>query len=243
MNRYAIQVDETISTLVTDGDYEKLTKGYIIEARNEILDYIEGHPEFETSFYPVYVTKSAGPIIKRMSEASLKIDVGPMASVAGAIAQYVVEELVNTGVRHVIFDNGGDIAMHLQEPAVIGIYRGPIGAQNLGFRISTMNKLLGICTSSGTVGHSFSFGVSDAAIVQSQDVTLADAVATALGNRISAEEPGTIASALNETMIEGIDGLMVIIGNLVGSTGNLPDIVKAKVDYSLISKGGRDENC
>ena len=240
MNRYTLKVDETIATLVVDGDYQALARQFVIEARNEILEYIEGNPEFETSFDPVFVSKSAGPIIQRMSNASQMTGVGPMASVAGSIAQYVVEELVHVGVRHAILDNGGDIALYLQEPSVIGIYRGPSGVQNLGFRITSTDQLLGLCTSSGTVGHSFSYGVSDAAIVYSHDVTLADAAATALGNRISSEESSLIECALNEMIHENINGLMVIIGNLVGTCGELPEIIKANVDYTLISKGWRD---
>lgn len=240
MNRYSLRLDETIATLLVDGDYQALARQFVIEARNEILEYIEGNPEFETSFNPIFVSSNTGPVVQRMSIASQKTGVGPMASVAGSIAQYVVEELVHVGARHVIFDNGGDIAMYLHEPAIIGIYRGSFGIQNLGFRTTLTDQILGLCTSSGTVGHSFSFGVSDAAIAYSQDVALADAAATALGNRIPSEDSKLIVSAMNEMMIQDIDGLMVIIGDLIGTSGVLPEIVKAAVDYSLISKGWRD---
>ncbi len=237
MNRYALRVDETIATLVVDEDYTALVEQFVIEARNEIIEYIEGHPEFETSFSPIFVSNRTGPIIQRMSISSRKTGVGPMASVAGCIAQYVVEELVNIGVRHVIFENGGDIAMFLHHPTVVGIYTGLTSKLGIGFRITTTDQVLGLCTSSGTIGHSLSFGVSDAATVISKDVALADAAATALGNQILSENPETIASAMKGMMMGDIDGLMVIIGDRVGTCGNLPEIVRANVDYALISKG------
>ncbi|MHA1964174.1 MAG: UPF0280 family protein [Candidatus Thorarchaeota archaeon] len=237
MNRYALRIDETIATLVIDEDYTTLVEQFVIEARNEIIEYIEGHPEFETSFSPIFVSNRTGPIIQRMSNSSHKTGVGPMASVAGCIAQYVVEELVNIGVRHVIFENGGDIAMFLQQPTVVGIYTGLSSKLGIGFRITTTNQVLGLCTSSGTIGHSLSFGVSDAATVVSKDVALADAAATALGNQILSENPEQIASAMKRMMIENIDGLLVVIGDRVGTCGNLPEIVRANVDYALISKG------
>jgi len=146
-------------------------------------------------------------------------------------------ELVNIGVRHVFFDNGGDIAMFLQQPTVVGIYTGLSSKLGIGFRITTTDQVLGLCTSSGTIGHSLSFGVSDAATVVSKDVALADAAATALGNQILSENPETIASAMKRMMIEDIDGLLVVIGDRVGTCGNLPEIVRANVDYALISKG------
>ncbi|MBY8996251.1 MAG: UPF0280 family protein [Candidatus Thorarchaeota archaeon] len=237
MNRYSLKVEETIATLVVDGDHYALAELLVNEARNEILEYIDGHPEFETSFTPLSVSSKAGPVVQRMSSSSHKIGVGPMASVAGCIAQYVVEELVNIGVRHVIFENGGDIAMFLEQPSVVGIYSGYSSSLGLGLRITTTDQVLGICTSSGTIGHSMSFGFSDASIVISNDVALADAAATALGNQILSENQEHVATVMREMMSEDIEGLMVVIGDLVGTCGNLPEIVKANVDYALISKG------
>jgi ApbE superfamily uncharacterized protein (UPF0280 family) len=236
MNRFNLRVDETIATLVIEESHLPIAKEFVREARQEIIEYIDRHPGFRTSFTPISVSSKAGPIIQRMVSSSHKIGVGPMASVAGCIAQYVVEELVNIGVRHVIFDNGGDVAMFLERPSVVGVYSGSSDNLRLGLRISTTDQLLGICTSSGSIGHSLSFGISDAATVVSGDVALADAAATALGNQILSEDPEQIESAMRGMMVENIDGLMVIIGDLVGTCGKLPEIVKAKVNYALISK-------
>ncbi len=236
MNRFNLRVDETIATLVIDEDYIPVAEEFVREARQEILEYIDRHPVFETSFKPISVSSKAGSIIQRMSDSSHRIGVGPMASVAGSIAQYVVEELVALGVQHVIFDNGGDVAMFLERPSVVGIYSGSTRSLGLGLKITTTGQLIGICTSSGTVGHSMSFGSSDASIVISNDVGIADAAATSLGNQILSEDQEHVESVLREIMREDLEGLMVIIGSLVGTCGNLPEIVKANVDYALISK-------
>ena len=237
MKRFNLRVDETIATLVIEEAYLRLAEQFVREARHEIVEYIDRHTEFKTSFAPISVSNKAGPVIRRMSDSSHKIGVGPMASVAGCIAQYVVEELVNIGVRHVIFDNGGDIAMFLEQPSVVGIYSGSSSNLGLGFGITTTDQVIGICTSSGTIGHSLSFGISDASTVISKDVALADAAATALGNLILTENHEHVATVMKEMMSEDIEGMMVIIGDLIGTSGNLPEIVKANVDYALISKG------
>jgi ApbE superfamily uncharacterized protein (UPF0280 family) len=160
-----------------------------------------------------------------------------MAAVAGAVADYTVRALQQAGARHVVFDNGGDIALLLERPAIIGIYAGPSALSGFGFRVQPRDEIFGICTSSASVGHSLSLGVSDAAIVVSQDVLLADAAATALGNRIVSKEGGHIEEVLSDFQPEGIDGMMAVAGDLVGFRGDLPDLCRTDVEYDLITRG------
>jgi ApbE superfamily uncharacterized protein (UPF0280 family) len=161
-----------------------------------------------------------------------------MASVAGAIAEYVVERIVAAGASHIIFDNGGDIAMYLKHPIIAGIYTGARGPKGLGLRVTHTKRILGLCTSSATVGHSLSYGDTDAAIIYSEDVALADAAATALGNAVSHKDSNLIESSLNNIMIDGITGAMVTIEDTIGACGHLPKLVRASVNLQLISKGG-----
>jgi len=172
-----------------------------------------------------------------MANASEKAGVGPMAAVAGAIAQYATEYAVCAGAEHVVFENGGDIAMYLERPIVVGIYTGSRDSCGFAFRINQTGTMLGLCTSSATVGHSLSYGMTDASIVYSKDCALADASATALGNAITKDNQSIIETSLNGVMVPDVLGAMVIIKETIGTRGHLPEIVRARIEYSLISKG------
>lgn len=237
MKRHAIRIDETIATLVVDDEYIPIAEKSVREARGQILDYIMENSEFEYSLRPVEVSNKSPSIIQKMAEAGYQANVGPMAGVAGAIAEYVVEELVAFGATHVLFDNGGDIAMFLDAPIVVGIYAGYSPISNLGFLIDQTHELLSVCTSSGTIGHSLSLGVADASIVISKNATLADTSATALGNLVQHREKQCIETALRKMHLTQLEGLMVIAGDIMGIRGTLPKIVRANVSYDLISKG------
>lgn len=238
MKRYHLHIGETIATVIVNNEYIPLVHEAVHEAREQIQIYISQNPSFGTSHYPVAVGPNAPTIVQRMANASQKVGVGPMASVAGAIAENVVERIIAAGASHVIFDNGGDIAMYLEHPIVAGIYTGSRGPEGLGFKITQTKTKLGLCTSSATVGHSLSYGDTDASIIYSEDVTLADAAATALGNAVSRKDTQIIESSLNNIMIEGIKGAMVSIEDTIGVCGELPELVRANVDFELISKGG-----
>ncbi len=124
-----------------------------------------------------------------MAERSAAFGIGPMAAVAGAIAGFAVQAMTDEGATYAVVDNGGDICILNDQPLLVGIYAGPSPIRDLAFEIPARTGPLGICTSSGTVGPSISFGFADAAVAVSQDVALADAAATALGNAVSATGP------------------------------------------------------
>ncbi|MHA2021706.1 MAG: UPF0280 family protein [Candidatus Thorarchaeota archaeon] len=237
MSRLFLRIGETIANVVTDEEFFPVAEASVRQARKDILEYISLDPFFQFSMNPIKVPAHAPEIVKRMAAAGQRAGVGPMAAVAGAIAQYAVEEIVDRGANHVLFDNGGDIAMFLDRPAVVGIYSGDVGSSNLGIKFTATGDLLGVCTSSSNVGHSLSLGQTDASIVFSKDVALADATATSLGNSITEEDKHQVSTALNNVMIDDIDGAMVIIGDTIGAAGELPQIVRASVDYNLIARG------
>ncbi|TFG98520.1 UPF0280 family protein [Candidatus Thorarchaeota archaeon] len=238
MKRHHLHIGETIATVIVNSEYIPLAEKAVQEAREQIENYISLHPSFGTSHYPVEVGTNAPDIVQRMAKASQQVGVGPMAAVAGAIAEYAVERIIAAGASHVIFDNGGDIAMYLEHPIVAGIYAGSRGPNGLGLKITQTKTKLGLCTSSATIGHSLSYGETDASIIYSEDVTLADAAATALGNAVSYKDTHIIESSLNNIMIDGIKGAMVSIEDTIGVCGQLPELVRANVDFDLISKGG-----
>jgi ApbE superfamily uncharacterized protein (UPF0280 family) len=162
----------------------------------------------------------APQIIQAMILASSSVGVGPMASVAGAIAENVGRELLPFSPE-IIVENGGDIYLKSLSKRVVGIFAGnsPLSGK-IGLEINAQDTPLGICTSSGTVGHSLSYGSADAVVVLSPSATLADAAATAIGNRVS------IAGDVNDAIefgksISGLTGLIIIKDENMGVWGEV----------------------
>jgi ApbE superfamily uncharacterized protein (UPF0280 family) len=144
-----------------------------------------------------------------------------MAAVAGAIAEQVGAELCPLS-REVIVENGGDIFMKTRKARAIGVYAGDSSpfTGRIALEIPPAETPLGICTSSGTVGHSLSFGCSDACIVVSRSASLADAAATAIGNRI--QRSADISPAVDfARTVDGIAGVVVIKDDRIGFWGEL----------------------
>jgi len=194
----------------------KLTTNY----RKIIQGYITKHPEFEKSLRPVKTDPSAPEIIKDMIRQSLKVDVGPMASVAGAVAEYIGKDLLNKS-KNIIVENGGDIFLVSKKSRIVGIYAGKSVLSNkIGVKIKNTQIPCGVCTSSGTVGHSLSFGKADAVVVFSKSCVLADATATAVCNLVKKKE--NINSAMEFVKdIKDIFGVVIIYDDNMGSWGDI----------------------
>jgi ApbE superfamily uncharacterized protein (UPF0280 family) len=188
--------------------------------RNQLEGYIARHPEFATSFVPLPVQGDEPAIVKAMLEAGLKAGVGPMASVAGAIAEFVGLELLHFSPE-IIIENGGDIYLKSLQKRVVGIYAGesPLSGQ-IGLEIEHQETPLGICTSSGTVGHSVSLGKADAVVIISPSAILADAAATAIGNRVR-KESDIVPGLESAKEIPGVTGVIIIKGDKIGSWGDV----------------------
>jgi len=237
LKRHKFEIKETIATIISDEKFIPVGEHEILRQRDYLEDYIRKDPFFCCTLKPYGVSHEAPEIVRRMAEAAAKVGVGPMASVAGAIAEYAVRAMVEAGAAHAIVDNGGDIAMYISHPVIVGIYAGNIKIKNIGLRFQPQEDIIGVCTSSATIGPSLSFGDADAATVMSKDVILADAVATALGNSINKKERKLIENALNTLMIDGIDGMIAIKEDVIGICGDLPEMIKINVDYDFITKG------
>jgi hypothetical protein len=189
----------------------------VLRHRAELEGYIATHEDFLKSLEPVDV-EDAPTIVWSMAEAGRKASVGPMAAVAGAIAELVGYELLKLS-DEVVVENGGDIFMHTMQERRVGIYAGesPLTGR-IALHIKPEVCPTGICTSSGTLGHSLSFGKADAAVVLSKSAALADAAATAVGNAVKVAEDieGGIEVARN---IEGVSGALIIKGSAIGAWG------------------------
>jgi len=218
---FQVKVKETDLYIGADTDCTDAALQSVRRHRECIEEYIRHNPSFMDSMTPVAIDAFAPAIIREMIEASGRCGVGPMASVAGAIARYVGLDLM-VHSDNVIIENGGDIFLRLiDKDATVGIFAGD---SPLSYRVSIKVKSgevpFGICTSSGTIGHSTSFGRTDAVCVTSQSATLADAAATAIGNRVKRE--GDIKGALDYGMgIEGVLGVLIIMGDKLGILGDM----------------------
>ncbi|MCD1294555.1 UPF0280 family protein [Methanocella sp. CWC-04] len=230
------QIKETIVTVIAAEKYHDVCMASIRRSRAELEQYILKDPYFKVTFDPYHCDAGAPEVVKRMADASRIAGVGPMAAVAGTIAWIAVEDMVKAGASFALVDNGGDIAVINDEPVLAGIYAGESPIKGLALEIPGRDTILGICTSAGTVGPSISLGNSDAAMVISENVSLADASATALGNRIVDSTSLESAFDFLKGMPE-IQGALGIIGDKMATYGRLPKIVRARVDYEKITRG------
>jgi len=218
---FEVKIKETDLYISADSDCRDAAIESVHRHREFIEAYIRQNPPFINSITPVETDEFAPAIIKEMTEASRCCGVGPMASVAGAIARNVGLDLMKCS-DSVIIENGGDIFLKLMiKDAIVGIFAGdsPL-SYKVSIRLKCEGVPVGVCTSSGTVGHSLSFGRADAVCVTSESATLADAAATAICNRVKRE--GDIKGALDFGLrIKGVMGALIIIGDKLGISGDI----------------------
>jgi ApbE superfamily uncharacterized protein (UPF0280 family) len=200
----------------------------IIRQRRILEGYIDRHPDFGSTFEPIGISDDAPSIAQRMVRAARLVGVGPMAAVAGAMAQCAVEAGLEAGARETIIDNGGDVYLRVAEPIIIGLDSGNAElADRLAFSLGPDDTPLAICSSSGRMGHSTSLGQCDLATVVSKDAALADAAATRAANLVKTAED--VDNALERIIaIEGVDGVVIIKEARVGLAGQLPPLVKIR---------------
>ena len=204
--------------------YERI-KHYRIALEN----YLLLDPEYGSSLIPYQTNSYAHDLANKMAWAAQKANVGPMAAVAGAFAQQLGFDLLsNFKINELAIENGGDIFLHLINPLVLSIFAGksPL-SERIGIEIPKDMGSIGVCTSSGTVGPSLSFGKADAVMVACKDAALADAWSTSLGNRVQG------ADNLNDTIIftEQIKEILSVVIVCEGKVG-----IRGIFDLKLIKK-------
>ena len=227
-----IDIDQTHIRLKSDLDNINL-KHYILRIRSELKRYISLNQDFLLSLEPMkYNPESLPDIVLKMYESSRKADVGPMACVAGTISEMSLDYLIENGSDFSIVENGGDIALINDREVLCGIYsNNNVLGNNIAFKIKARKYPLGICTSSGKIGHSISFGTSDSVSVISKSPSLADGLATRIANDVKGKDCETkVSNALEtaENYKEYFDGVLIISDDNIGTIGKLPKIVESK---------------
>jgi hypothetical protein len=213
-------VNETDLQVRAVGDFRVETLAEIKRCRTEIERYIDQNLDFLVTLDPIDVPDDAPPIVVKMARAAKKAGVGPMAAVAGAIAEEVGRALMKRS-SEVIVENGGDIFIYAKKPRKVGMFAGnsPFTGK-LAIEIAPEDTPMGICTSSGTVGHSLNFGVADAVAVISSSTALADAAATAVSNIVQSADDIPAAIKLAQS-IDGVAGVIIIVGEKLGVWGKV----------------------
>jgi len=210
LTSFSVIVKETDLWIKAQSVLSKEAKEAVFKYRAQLEKYIEFHPIFKNSLSPLPYDPFAPKIVKQMLKAAQKTGVGPMASVAGALAQAVGEELLKH-TEEVIVENGGDIYLKVNSSVDVGIFaaNSPLSGR-IGIKVFPHSTPLAICTSSGKVGHSFSQGQADAVTVITKDAAMADAAATAIGNLVKSKSDIPEAIRFGQKL-EGIEGLIVIL--------------------------------
>jgi ApbE superfamily uncharacterized protein (UPF0280 family) len=217
---FRVVVKETDLLIRAQIPLQDEARDLVLEHRMHLERYIEDHPHFVDRLTPCARDRLAPPIVQTMIEASRKAGVGPMGAVAGAVAEFVGRDLLRWS-EEVIIENGGDIFIRTTFPVTVAIFAGqsPLSCK-VGVHIDSPETPIGVCTSSGTVGHSLSFGRADAVLVISESVALADAAATAIGNVISNKTDIASGIHLGEK-IPDVLGIVVILDDQMGLWGNV----------------------
>jgi len=194
----------------------------ISKVRADIERYIRRHPHFLTSLAPLALDKQAPKTVQKMLTAGLQAKVGPMAAVAGVIAEQVGQALLAQGINEVIVENGGDLFMARKRPSTVSLYAGTSSLSGrLGISLLPAQMPCGVCCSSGTVGHSLSLGKADAVAVIALSTALADAAATRLGNEVGKGKKSINHALKIAQKITGISGVVIISNDQLGAWGEV----------------------
>lgn len=217
---FRVVVKET-DLLIRAGEMlEDLARASVLRHRGYLENYIRRYTQFAETLTPWEVGGPAPGIVRKMAHAGQQAGVGPMAAVAGALAEYVGHDLLEH-TNEVIVENGGDVFINSSDPVTIGVFanQSPLSLR-IGLRVCAGRTPMAVCTSSGTVGHSLSLGKADAVCIVSASCPLADAAATSVGNHVHAK--GDIRKAIDiGKKIKGVEGGIVIIDDKIGMWGDV----------------------
>ncbi len=203
-------------------EMERFTMDRILFYRTILEKHISEFPEFRDSLAPVMAPAFVHSLVRDMSEAAQSAGTGPMSAVAGAMAEYISNDLIEKfGLHEVITENGGDIFMKLEAPATTSVYAGtsPLSGK-IGLVIKPEETPLSVCCSSGTVGHSLSFGVADACMIACRSGAQADAYATAFCNEVKNKD---MVNHVTQLALKKQDVISVVIikDDVVGIGGQI----------------------
>jgi hypothetical protein len=193
--------------------------------RAQLERYTQKNPRFLYSLQPVNIT--GGPkIVRLMAEASEKANVGPMAAVAGVLADLAVEEMLSLGSKVAIVENGGEACAVSNKPIYVALLAGDsFLSKKVGFKLDTFPA--GVATSSGLYSHALSFGEAEAVTIFADNAGLADAAATAVGNVVKGKDTRkAIERGIERALsINGVTGVFILYKGMAGKAGIVPQIV------------------
>lgn len=199
--------------------------------REELIRYIQNHPDFQYALKPVRITRDAPRIVEKMAESSRIADVGPMAAVAGALADLGLESILRYGAKLAVIENGGEISALTELPIPVTIVSSSLDISGrIGFYITRQDCPIGLATSSSKTNHAISFGEADSVTVVADDAALADAAATAICNSVvGSDVKDSIQRGIWRSMeITGVRGALIVREDHAGLAGNFPKIIKIK---------------
>ena len=227
-NTYEKEININSTHLLLKTDVNVNIEEYILNQRKIIQNQININPEFNGYEAVELITKPR--ILELMTKAGIIAEIGPMSSVAGSVSQICLEYLEKYGTKYSILENGGDIALKSNKDLILGIYAGKsIFSNNIALKLKSKKNGYGICTSSGTVGPSKSFGQTDATIVLGKEASICDSLATKIGkygNGVDDDEIVNNSLEKAEDYLEYCDGVIVIKGEYLAKIGHIPQIVK-----------------
>jgi len=232
LHEYSFIIDE--SKIHIKCDNEKAIRAAvkaIKQHREQLVEFIKKHPDFLFKLKPVAIYPKAPKIIRLMIRSSKAANVGPMASVAGTLADIGLEAMLREKIKVAIVEDGGEIAVFTEKPIAISIFSGSTYLSNkIGFLLKKEDCPIGVATSSSKTSHAISFGEADSVTVVANNASLADAAATAICNAVFGEDiKESIRRGLERARaIEGIRGVLIIREDSSGLWGNLPEIVKVR---------------
>ncbi|MDI6884533.1 MAG: UPF0280 family protein [Hadesarchaea archaeon] len=207
-------------------------------ARREIERFILKCPEFRWSLEPLKLGDGHPRVIGLMLRAGELAGVGPFAAVAGAISQVAAEAARKAGAENVVVENGGDVAIIGARDFRVGVFAGDAKSSGkLGLLVRAAELPIGICTSSGTVGHSISFGEADAVVAVAREASVADAAATSIANSVAgADVKSSVEQGLRRAKcIPEVQGCLIVRGEHIGTRGKLPELIRVAPESRELS--------
>ena len=219
--RFQVVVEQTDLMVVARRDMKDDISLYLNELRGELKNWIMFHPEFAASLEPVDAAGCHSALVRAMADAARVCGVGPMAGVAGAIAQAVADRFVADS-PDILVENGGDVFMHSTRERVVALLPDPANEARLGLRFASDDFPVSICSSSATIGHSLSLGSGDLVAVRAASGALADCAATALCNRLKgARDLDEVLAQAKGLAAAGLQGVFAQIGPKVAAWGDV----------------------
>ena len=222
-----MEIEETAVTIAAERNYLEAAVDAVKSARAEIERQIRRDDFFLTTMEPYDAPGDCSRVIKRMCDAAKMTRVGPMATVAGTIAQEAMEAMTAQGLTHGWVDNGGDVALMLESPVTLEVFTDPSSGTTFALELEPTDGIIGICSSSGRIGHSISFGNADVALAVADSAILADALATAIGNRVANKDSLRTCFDPFKGLVGFFGGLAMIEG-AVSMNGRLPRLVEVE---------------